>query len=140
TGNCSFGGYTFGGEITALEVFKGKLWVANSGNLSYCVNPAACYNIVDFGGGDSINGMMVFKPMSFRSTIYTKPGRVGILTSNPAAELHVNATMMLEPTDSPGVCSSSAEEGMIYFDDSENKPCYCDGSSWKRFDGGGVCT
>ncbi|MDP8212646.1 MAG: hypothetical protein P9X22_05055, partial [Candidatus Zapsychrus exili] len=65
-------------------------------------------------------------------------GNVGIGTTSPNQKLHVNAVMQLSPTDSPGTCDAAAE-GSIYADDSLNEPCYCNGSAWTQFDGGGGC-
>jgi hypothetical protein len=47
-------------------------------------------------------------------------------------------TFKLNPTDSPGTCDS-ANEGRMYHDDSLSEPCYCSGSQWTQFDGGGAC-
>lgn len=65
-------------------------------------------------------------------------GKVGINTTSPDATLHVSSVIKSEPTDSPGTCDSNMEGGM-YYDASLNKPCYCDGSDWQQFDGGGTC-
>jgi hypothetical protein len=44
----------------------------------------------------------------------------------------------LNPTDSPGTCDGTTE-GRVYYDDSLAEPCFCNGSEWRQFDGGGTC-
>ena len=41
-------------------------------------------------------------------------------------------------TDSPGTCDTTTE-GRIYYDASLDEPCFCNGTSWNQFDGGGAC-
>lgn len=45
----------------------------------------------------------------------------------------------LTPTETPLACNQTIHEGRIYFDDSLNKPCFCDGTGWQQMDGGGSC-
>ena len=47
-------------------------------------------------------------------------------------------TLEANPTDSPGTCDTTTE-GRIYYDASLDEPCFCNGSSWTQFDGGGSC-
>ncbi len=47
-------------------------------------------------------------------------------------------TFKSNPTDSPGSCDTSTE-GNFYYDDSLDEPCFCNGSDWRQFDGGGTC-
>lgn len=65
-------------------------------------------------------------------------GEVGINTNNPDARLHINNTLKLTPTDSPTSCVTVGKGG-IYFDDSLIEPCFCNGTAWLQFDGGGSC-
>ncbi len=65
-------------------------------------------------------------------------GKVGIGTKTPETNLHVNNILKLTPTDSPSSCPVVGK-GSIYFDNDMNEPCFCDGTSWKQFDGGGSC-
>ncbi|MFH1063514.1 MAG: hypothetical protein V1729_00370, partial [Candidatus Woesearchaeota archaeon] len=55
--------------------------------------------------------------------------RVGIGTDEPIQILQVNDVMRLNPTDSPGTCAA-AQEGSLYYDNSENNLCICDSSNW----------
>jgi len=48
------------------------------------------------------------------------------------ADLEVDNTIRLTPTDTPNY----AAEGNMYYDTSENKPKYYDGTGWKDFGGG----
>lgn len=50
--------------------------------------------------------------------------------------LNVNWVLALVPTDSAPACT----EGFIYFDDSENWLCICNGVSFRRADNGALCT
>jgi len=43
----------------------------------------------------------------------------------------------LVPTDTQATCSGN--EGAIYYDASLQEPCFCDGTNWQQFDGGGTC-
>jgi len=61
----------------------------------------------------------------------------GIGTTGPKQKLEVSDVMRLTPSDSPGTCSATYE-GSIYYDDSSNKLCVCDGGGWKNMIGG-VC-
>ena len=65
-------------------------------------------------------------------------GNVGIGTTSPATMLEVSSVIRSTPTDSPGSCNSSIE-GAMYYDDSLNEPCFCNGTAWQQFDGGGGC-
>ena len=47
-------------------------------------------------------------------------------------------TFKTNPTDSPGSCNGTTE-GHLYYDASLSEPCFCNGSSWTQFDGGGSC-
>lgn len=44
----------------------------------------------------------------------------------------------LQVTDSPGSCDGTTE-GRLYYDASLDEPCFCNGSTWSQFDGGGGC-
>lgn len=41
-------------------------------------------------------------------------------------------------TDSPGTCDGTTE-GRLYYDASRDEPCFCNGTNWRQFDGGGTC-
>ncbi len=47
-------------------------------------------------------------------------------------------TFQSNPTDSPGTCDGTTE-GRMYYDDSLDEPCFCNGTGWRQFDGGGAC-
>ena len=47
-------------------------------------------------------------------------------------------TFRSNPTDSPGSCNGTTE-GRFYYDASLDEPCFCNGSDWRQFDGGGTC-
>lgn len=52
--------------------------------------------------------------------------------------IYTTGVTKYEPTDSPNSCSASLEGG-VYYDNSLSEPCFCDGSNWQQFDGGGTC-
>ena len=56
---------------------------------------------------------------------------IGTGTSRPQADLEVVDTIRLRPTDSP----NHANEGNLYYDNSENKVKYHDGTAWKTLGG-----
>lgn len=58
-------------------------------------------------------------------------GRVGIGMVRPQANLEVNNTLRLSPTDAP----NNAVKGAMYYADSENIMKYHDGSGWLNFVG-----
>lgn len=70
--------------------------------------------------------------------IIDENGNVGIGLSNPVQKLDINGPMRLTPTDAQGACTA-IYRGSIYYDNSLNEPCFCSGTEWRQFDGGGVC-
>jgi len=58
------------------------------------------------------------------------------LNLNDNVIIYENATveglMIATPTDAPGPCIASYR-GAFYMDDSENLPCFCNGTDWVRF-------
>jgi hypothetical protein len=65
-------------------------------------------------------------------------GDMGIGTSNPQADLEVNNTLRLRPTNSP----NHNAEGSLYYDDSDDILAVNTtgtASGWKRVGGGGYC-
>ncbi len=65
-------------------------------------------------------------------------GNVGIGTKTPITKLEVSYVIRATPTDTPGNCDATTE-GAMYYDDSLNQPCFCNGTNWLQFDGGGGC-
>jgi len=65
-------------------------------------------------------------------------GNVGIGTKTPTTKLEVSSVIRSTPTDAPGICDLDTE-GAMYYDASANEPCFCDGTAWRQFDGGGGC-
>jgi|GEM_PF-1766525 len=65
-------------------------------------------------------------------------GNVGFGTTTPQQRVHISNVLMLEPTNSPGTCNANTE-GSIYYDDSFNELCFCNGSNWWQVDGDGSC-
>ncbi len=80
--------------------------------------------------------------------IVTSSGNVGIGTILTAVDQNLvvhggiksnsTASTIFAPTDSPTACAAGTEGG-IYYDNSLNEFCDCDGSSWAQIDGGGAC-
>ncbi len=78
--------------------------------------------------------------------IVTSSGNVGIGTVTASNALVVNgavqslstASTVFAPTDSPTACTAGIEGG-LYYDNSLNEFCDCNGSAWEQIDGGGGC-
>ena len=68
-------------------------------------------------------------------------GRIGINTIplSTSPQLTVNNTIRLLDTNAPDVACSLSTEGTIYYRDSINRICYCDGISYKRIDTNAAC-
>lgn len=49
-----------------------------------------------------------------------------------------SGTVFFAATDTPLPCDASTR-GLLYFDGSQNEPCYCDGVNWRQLDNGGLC-
>jgi len=64
--------------------------------------------------------------------------KVGVRANDLQSHLDINDTMRLLPTDAPLACGGSMDGG-LYWDDSLNELCDCDGTSWAQVDGGGGC-
>ena len=62
------------------------------------------------------------------AVLVTKSGLVGVRTTNPQRQLHVNDVMRLEPRSS---APSSPAKGDIYFDNTLNKLRVYDGTTWQ---------
>jgi hypothetical protein len=52
------------------------------------------------------------------------------------ATMWVNNTMLLNPINISASCNTV---GLVHFNSVINEPCYCNGSSYVQFDGGGTC-
>jgi hypothetical protein len=66
-------------------------------------------------------------------------GYIGIGTSNPQTTLEVSSVIRSTPTDAPIACGA-ATEGGIYYDNSLNEFCDCNGTTpWWQIDNGGAC-
>lgn len=66
-------------------------------------------------------------------------GRIGIGTATPGAKLEVTNTLRLTPTTAPSPTCSAATEGTMFYNNTANRICYCDGTSYKRVDANGAC-
>ena len=89
-------------------------------------------------GGLTLGG--AFKADSSDNTLVVDAASnsVGIGVTNPNAKLEVSSVIKSTPTDAPGACDINTRGGM-YYDDSMNEPCFCNGTEWRQFDGDGVC-
>lgn len=81
---------------------------------------------------------------------YAIPSTYGVLAtageslsfgeSDGTINMRINpaGTVRFTPTDTPDTCNAG-NEGSLYYDNSLNEFCDCDGSSWAQVDGGGAC-
>lgn len=81
---------------------------------------------------------------------YAVPSTYGVLAtageslsfgeSDGTINMRINpaGTVRFTPTDTPDTCNAG-NEGSLYYDNSLNEFCDCDGSSWAQVDGGGAC-
>lgn len=84
--------------------------------------------IVKFGATDLADSVM------FEDT-----GKIGVGTIAPDATLEIAGLTKVWSTDTPGACTVSTIEASIYYDASLDEMCYCNGTNWVQFDGGGNC-
>ena len=61
-----------------------------------------------------------------------------VLTVDEAGNLGMSGLLSLWSTDSPGTCDGTTT-GTVYFDATENEPCFCNGTNWVQFDEGSFC-
>jgi len=96
-------------------------------------------NLLIRSDGGASDGDVTFNTGATNDAMFIRQdGNVGVGTTSPNAKLEVSSVIKSTPTDSPGTCNSDLEGGM-YYDASLNEPCFCDGSNWRQFDGGGNC-
>lgn len=81
---------------------------------------------------------------------YAIPNTYGVLAtageslsfgeSDGTINMRINpaGTVRFTPTDTPDTCNAGTK-GSLYYDNSLNELCDCDGSSWAQMDGGGAC-
>ncbi len=72
---------------------------------------------------------------------FDKAGNLlGEIEGNTAGGVrYTGGQLFLIPTDSPPACISG-RKGMLYYDASVNRPCYCNGTDWRSVVADGLCT
>ncbi|MCH8147265.1 MAG: hypothetical protein IH987_04620 [Planctomycetes bacterium] len=83
---------------------------------------------------DVANG--IFRLRAPEPTIQLEDSDENVVYRNIAGTVSGLKSMSMVPTDSPGVCDT---KGVLYYDDSLNELCFCNGTSWIQIDGGGSC-
>jgi len=68
-------------------------------------------------------------------------GAGGIKSDGPiqSDNLESLGIIKLTATTTAETCDASTNVGSMYYNDTLNEPCYCNGSAWTQFDGGGAC-
>ncbi|MFH0818780.1 MAG: hypothetical protein V1898_02180 [Patescibacteria group bacterium] len=149
--------YDENGEFT-------KLYGANSvyvaGNYAYVLGLTESAMTIMSVGGASINNMEVgsikaggLQVMDNLSVFNDVNIRGGFESGNALinGDLSVNGDISMDDADIMGIMRLTPKEvmegrcnggstGSVYFDTSDNEPCYCDGVHWVQFDGGGFCS
>lgn len=85
-------------------------------------------HIIEQQGSSGHYGLFVGASDYSDAVLVTKGGRVGIRTTTPQRQLHVNDVMRLEPR---ATAPSSPAKGDIYMDDTTNKLRVYDGTQWQ---------
>lgn len=86
-------------------------------------------HIIENQGSSGHYGLFIGSSDYTDAVLVTKGGLVGIRTTTPQRQLHVNDVMRLEPRTS---APSSPAKGDIYFDDTLNKLRVYDGLTWQN--------
>ena len=110
-------------------------------NLINTATGGGIWHITSSGGTSSYGqGKLVFADGAAGSRmVIDSAGNVGIGGATPTARLTVsNGVMRLSPTDSPTACVANLKGG-LYYRNSSDELCKCDGSTWLPVDGGGTC-
>jgi hypothetical protein len=111
-------------------------------------------SIIDISGIDSPSALIgsistgnlnVAGNMDIGNNLYTgraaNVGLGGVLSAGviQGNELKVLNYLKANPTDTPPTCGASMK-GAMYYDDSLNKPCYCNGTApWQQFNDHSTC-
>jgi len=86
-------------------------------------------HIIEEQGSSGHYGLFVGASDYSDAVMVTKGGQVGIRTTTPQRQLHINDVMRLEPRSS---APSSPGKGDIYFDNTLNKLRVYDGTTWQN--------
>ncbi len=144
-------------DLTSGEIYYGDAWgdlttdVTDYYRVGLAISSTEILLYSDRDNVDQFFGDMIFKNNfriteadSYEGLILKNQLNREILTISDEGDLaasgrlRISSLMRLSPTDSPGTCNAGWE-GSIYYDGSLNEPCFCDGSNWRQFDGGGTC-
>lgn len=109
-------------NTNSLGLASVKVW--NSANLGF--------EMVATGSGYAVPNIYGVLATSGESLSFGESDGTINLRVNPAG------TVRFTPTDTPDTCNAG-NEGSLYYDNSLNEFCDCDGLSWAQVDGGGAC-
>ncbi len=101
--------------------------------------PAASIGSISASTIEATENVDIENNLYARSGINVGPG--GIKSDGPIQgnDLEILKTIRMIATTTAEVCDANTNVGNMYYDDALNEPCYCDGSAWTQFDGGGAC-
>jgi hypothetical protein len=100
--------------------------------------PTASIGNISVSNATITDNMDVGNNLYIRNGLNVGPG--GIKSDGVIQATSTEAFRIKLPLSSPGACGSSyAPAGSIYFNTTLSEPCFCNGTIWTQFDGGGVC-
>jgi hypothetical protein len=117
---------------------NGGNFLQTSGNID---SPVASIGSISASSADVTDNADVNNNLSIGSGVNVGSGGVksdGIISGN---ELISGGVIKMTATTTPGNCNTNTNVGSIYYDESLNEPCFCDGvgPNWTQFDGDGAC-
>lgn len=153
-------GWTDGGTQVILSTTTDSVGIGTSNpGVALDVNGSSAANISSRVKNTNSSGLASVKvynsadlgfEMVATGSGYAVPSTYGVLAtageslsfgeSDGTINMRINpaGTVRFTPTDSPDTCNAG-NEGSLYYDNSLNEFCDCDGSSWAQVDGGGAC-
>lgn len=124
----------------------------NAYNLQWLDDAGTAQSVLTTSGAGTValygyHGRHFLAAVSGASTIYdgTSPGNFGLVvgaapSSSPVASTYTSVANLsqLPQSTHPAACSSTYN-GVSAYNSAAGYPCYCNGTSWRKFDGSTAC-